>query len=161
MKKVYIIIALTITCITLYAQYPQVFTGGNMSNSVVSGSLSVHKSESARKALDRIKSKPSSQKFNGYRIGIFFDNSENARVNATLADSMFKANFRGINSYMKYESPYYKVTVGDCLNEEEAVILFERVKAYFPNAYLLREQMELKDLIVKPLEEEEDSTIII
>ena len=74
----------------------------------------------------------------GYRIGIFYDNSQDARVRAAEAEQMFRASFPSIPVYKDYRNPYFIVTVGNCLTQEEATILWGRVKNLFPKAHITR-----------------------
>ncbi|MFI3331995.1 MAG: hypothetical protein SNI51_06110 [Rikenellaceae bacterium] len=121
------------------------------SSPLLAQSLTINESSAAKDALLKIEaSRKYSSQVNGYRVGIFFDNGQNARSNALEARSKFKENFPGEPIYMLYESPYYKVSVGNCLTEEEAIILFERVKGVFPNAYVMREMLKLNSFIQQP-----------
>ncbi len=109
--------------------------------------LTVHKSVSAEAALNEIDNMKSTTEAMGYRIGIFFDNSQEARSKATEAKNDFEKAFPTQPVYMVYESPYYKVSAGNCLTEEEAIMLFERVRRHFPNAYVMRERMKVSDFV--------------
>ncbi len=102
-----------------------------------------------------------SSRVNGYRIGIFFDNGQDARRNATETRDKFSSLFPAEPVYMVYQSPYYKVSAGNCLTEEEAIILFERIRHLFPNAYVMRETMEISSFIEQEVvipEQSEDET---
>ena len=48
---------------------------------------------------------------------------------------------------MGYENPYFKVSVGNCLTAEEAIILKGRVSASFPKAFLKNEEIAVSDLV--------------
>ena len=48
---------------------------------------------------------------------------------------------------MVYENPYFKVTAGDCLTSEEAIILKGRVQGVFPKAYVKNEELTAADLV--------------
>ena len=66
-------------------------------------SVSEHGSaDTAIKQYDRL-AKPS--KISGYRIRIFFDNSQNARAEALETQSRFKNEFPGIPTFLVYENP--------------------------------------------------------
>lgn len=87
----------------------------------------------------------------GYRVVIFFDNGQYASDKARSTMESFSKQFPSINAYMVYESPYFKVSVGDCLTMEEAVILMNRVSGAFPTAFPKSEDIKLADLTdVKP-----------
>lgn len=81
----------------------------------------------------------------GYRVCIFADNGEEARAGAVAAKNLFAETFPGIRVYMSYENPYFRVTVGDCLTVEEAIILKGRVSGTFPKAFPKSEQLSLAD----------------
>ena len=86
-------------------------------------------------------------RFQGYRVGIFFDNGEHARAKAVAARAAFEEAFPDVRVYMVYENPYFKVSAGDCVTSEEAIVLLGRIKTRFPGAYLMREQMNVADLV--------------
>lgn len=94
-------------------------------------------------------------RFQGYRLGIYSDNGQDAHGSSLAAKSTFEANFPGINVYWVYDNPYFKVTAGDCLTEEEAVMLLERVRPLFPKAYIVRAEMTAAN-IVQPETAESD-----
>lgn len=85
--------------------------------------------------------------FRGFRVCIFFDNGQDARAGANAAKSFFETTYPGIDTYMVYENPYFKVTVGNCLTAEEAIILKGRVSATFPKAFLKNEELSIADLL--------------
>ncbi len=83
----------------------------------------------------------------GYRVCIFFDNGQDARASAMAAKQTFEEQFPDIKLYMVYENPYFRVTVGNCLTIEEAVILKGRLAATFPKAFPKSEELLLQDLL--------------
>ena len=86
-------------------------------------------------------------RFRGYRVCIFFDNGQNARAEAVEAKEKFVENFPNIPVYMVYENPYFKVTVGNCLTAEEAIILKGKVVGTFPKAFPKKEELTAVDLL--------------
>lgn len=86
-------------------------------------------------------------RFKGYRIGIFFDNGANAREKALAAREAFAEAFPDEKVYLVYENPYFKVTAGNCVNSEEAIVLLGRIRSRFPEAYLMREDLTVADLV--------------
>ena len=82
---------------------------------------------------------------NAYRVCIFSDNGADARAGAAAAKALFEETFTGIPVYMFYENPYFRVTVGNCLTIEEAIILKGRVSGTFPKAFPKSEQLRLSD----------------
>ncbi len=99
-----------------------------------------------------------SDRFQGYRLGIYSDNGQDAHGSSLAAKSTFEANFPGINVYWVYDNPYFKVTAGDCLTEEEAVMLLERVRSLFPKAYIVRAEMTAANIVQPEVAESNEST---
>lgn len=83
----------------------------------------------------------------GYRVCIFFDNGQDARAGAMEAKKLFEEHFPTIKLYMVYENPYFRVTVGNCLTIEEAVILKGKLASLFPKAFPKSEELALSDLL--------------
>lgn len=85
--------------------------------------------------IQRNKEKP----LTGYRVRIFFDNKQSARVESEAAMETFSNNFHGIQAYRSYQSPFFKVTVGDFRSKSEAMELLRSVKVLFPAAFIVKE----------------------
>lgn len=111
--------------------------------------VTVTESADAARTVSAAASNRSGVRFQGYRLGIYSDNGQDAHESSLAAKSTFEANFPGINVYWVYDNPYFKVTAGDCLTEEEAVMLLERVRSLFPKAYIVRAEMTV-DNIIRP-----------
>ena len=92
------------------------------------------------------------RKIQGYRIRIFFDNSQQARGNARAIMARFQNAFPDIPAYLVYENPYFKVTVGNCLTLDEAMIVLGRVKSQFDRAFPVQEDLPLRLFATKPTE---------
>lgn len=80
---------------------------------------------------------------NGYRIVIFMSNAQSARRDAVTAQENFAQFFPQEQSYLSYENPYFKVAVGNCTSQEEAMILLGRLRGSFPKAFIMRENIEI------------------
>lgn len=82
----------------------------------------------------------------GYRIMIFMSNAQTARGDALAARDTFTATFPTQHCYVTYENPYFKVAVGNYTTQEEALVLLERIKPTFPKAFIMRENIPIKEL---------------
>ena len=102
--------------------------------------------ETAGKVADAARAEQR-QRFAGYRVCIFSDNGPEAREGAFEAKKLFEETFPDVKVYMGYENPYFKVSVGNCLTAEEAIILKGRVSATFPKAFLKNEEIAVSDLV--------------
>ena len=101
----------------------------NASGSAVEESMRTHVIENKSRAIA------------GYRIRIFFDNSQTARVNSAKTLNLFTSSFLGIPAYRSYANPYFKVAVGDYRTKAEAMAALPKIKKSFPSAFVVKEKI--------------------
>jgi hypothetical protein len=77
----------------------------------------------------------------GYRVRIFFDNKQSARVESEKTLKKFESMFHDVFAYRTYSNPYFKVTVGDCRTKSEAMALLGRIRSVFPSAFVVKENI--------------------
>lgn len=116
-------------------------------NSFGAAKVTVTEHGDAERAVQEALQAQADPQIYGYRVCIFFDNGEHARAGADVARALFAENFPATKIYMRYEAPYFKVTVGDCLTSEEAVMLKSRVDGVFPKAFVKNETFTITDLL--------------
>ena len=87
-----------------------------------------------------IKSNPS-RAIAGFRVRIFFDNKQSAKVESEKTMARFTEMYRGVPAYRTYSNPYFKVTVGDCRTKSEAMALLGQIKKDFPSAFVVKENI--------------------
>ncbi len=110
------------------------------------GSVLVIEGEGVHEAVKAVESQRRSREVSGFRIVIFSDNGQYAGDNADAVLKEFKSLYPRINAYLVYESPYFKVSVGDCLSMEEAQILMAKILGNYPKAFPRRESIALEAL---------------
>lgn len=88
--------------------------------------------------------------FRGYRIRIFASHTQSARTDAEAAIELFKANYN-VPVYFAYENPYFLVTCGNCLTNEEALMLLAKVRIHFPKAFIVTSDIPAEALTTKPV----------
>lgn len=103
--------------------------------------LDVVQSEAIRNSMKSHISANPNRVLNGYRVRIFFDNKQVARVESEKMLKKFTAMFPDVKAYRTYVNPYFKVTVGDCRTKSEAMALLARIKKSFPSAFVVKENI--------------------
>lgn len=83
---------------------------------------------------------------NGYRIVIFMSNKHSARQDALATQQQFVELYPSEGVYLSYENPYFKVTVGNCLTQEEAIIMLGRLQGNFPKAFISSARIATQEL---------------
>ena len=84
----------------------------------------------------------SSFKLMGYRIQIFSGNKKQPARDARLA---FVQNYNSIKAHEIYEQPYFKVRVGDFRTKIEALKFKNELTKYFPNCFIVRDEIDFKE----------------
>jgi len=87
------------------------------------------------------------QSIPGYRVRIFFSNSQTAREDAMAIREQFRTQFPSIPTYLAYETPSWMVTVGNCMNIDEFLILLGRVNRYYPSAFQWRGNIPINEFL--------------
>lgn len=104
----------------------------------------------------------SDARIKGYRVRIFFDNSQDARSQSYAVERDFKTKHPFIPVYLTYETPYFKITVGDCMTKEEATMLWGKLLAEYPKAFIVSEEIPLSvfEKLPEPIYIQTDTTSI-
>lgn len=117
-----------------------------LKTSIEGSSVNVMDDEGTRSAVRAVEAQRHSKEVKGFRIVIFSNNGQYASDNADKVLNEFKSLYPHINAYLVYESPYFKVSVGDCLSMEEAQILMAKILPNYPKAFPRRESIKLEAL---------------
>ena len=104
--------------------------------------VTIHQTDAVREAMRKQVAENENRTLNGYRVRIFFDNKQTARVESEETLKKFESMYHDVVAYRTYANPYFKVTVGDFRTRSEAVKLLERIKGAFPSAFVVKESIE-------------------
>lgn len=113
----------------------------NLLSSGGSADVRIHQSQAILDAVKRQILNNSDRNIQGYRVRIFFDNRQDSRQASEAAMERFNAEHHGIAAYRSFQSPFFKVTVGDFRTRSEAVELLEKIISDFPSAFVVREKI--------------------
>lgn len=103
--------------------------------------VKIVQTETVKDAMRRQVTDNASRTLSGYRVRIFFDNKQTARVESEETLRKFESMYHDVVAYRTYANPYFKVTVGDFRTRSEAVRLLERIKGAFPSAFVVKENI--------------------
>lgn len=78
----------------------------------------------------------------GYRVQIFFDSGNNARKKANDIKLEFTSKYPGIEAYLIFNEPHFKVRVGNFRNRFEAEYYKKKFESDFKNIFIVRDLME-------------------
>lgn len=103
--------------------------------------VEIYQPQDVAAALRRQVASNSKRSVAGYRVRIFFDNKQSARVESEETLKRFEAEYHDVKAYRTYANPYFKVTVGDFRTKSEAMALLSRIKSAFPSAFVVKENI--------------------
>lgn len=89
---------------------------------------------------------------NGFRLEIFFSSTNKAREQAVKTKNDFNLIFPEIPSYLLYQTPNFKVRVGDFRNKSEALKTKTLIESKYPNAFIVKDIIRFPELITKSKE---------
>ena len=148
MKRIILILTLLMTTVGVGAQNLDLFRK-SLEQSQNGATVVVNEQGDASSAVASATTQTQRSNVRGFRVGIFYDNSQDARERAAEVEQLFRASFPSIPVYKDYRNPYFIVTVGNCLTQEEATILWGRVKNLFPKAHISRTEFPITELVQK------------
>lgn len=90
-------------------------------------------------AMEKYVEKNKSRTINGYRLRIFFDNSQNARTVSEQILVDFVARYPEVPIFRIYDNPYWRVTVGSFRTKSEANKFKSEISKIYPTVFLVRE----------------------
>ena len=149
MKKLIIIAILALLpCAMLRAQEYRVDSGTSRVDSTLMGrnimsvlgpGVKVNQSSAMRGAFDSYVSNNASKKMSGYRIRVFYENGQSARGRSEAISRSISNAYPGLAVYRTFDSPNYKVCVGDFRTKDEALKVYHALKASYPTALILKD----------------------
>lgn len=107
--------------------------------SVLGSGVTVNQSAAMKSAFDSYVSANDSKKVTGYRIRVYYENSQNARNRSEAIARTISGTYPGIGVYRTFESPNFKVCVGDFRTKDEALKIYHALKSSYPTAIILKE----------------------
>jgi hypothetical protein len=78
---------------------------------------------------------------NGYRVQIYFDSGNQSKKKANDVKTQFLAKNPDIPCYLVYQSPNFKVRVGDFRTRYEAYKFYREIRNDFPSAYIVKDEI--------------------
>jgi hypothetical protein len=82
----------------------------------------------------------------GFRIRIYFDLGQQSRTSSQETMDEFMESYPGIAVYRTFDSPYYKVSVGDFRTRDEALKFLKTIDRNYPKAFIVTEWINFPSL---------------
>lgn len=74
----------------------------------------------------------------GYRILVFYENDQQARVRSGEIETELKSAYPNFKVYRSYASPYFIVHIGNFRTKSDAIWLYNKLLPDYPNAKIVK-----------------------
>lgn len=125
---------------TRFAPVDTTLLGRNILQLIGPG-VEVQQSGEIRQALRNYTLANAQKPITGYRIRVFYDNGPQARAKSESIEQILRKQFPEVLVYRSFESPNYKVSIGDFRTKDEALRIFNALKATYPTAFIIKESI--------------------
>lgn len=123
------------------APVDSILLGKNIFTLMGSG-VKVDQSTEVKQAMAQYVAKNASKPISGYRIRVYYDNSPQARTRSESIEYSLLEQYPGHKVYRSFESPNYKVLIGNFRSKDEALRIYNALKKTYPTAYIIKDNIE-------------------
>ena len=109
--------------------------------SLLGPAVTVDQTTPVRQALQNYVLDNAEKPISGYRIRVFYDNGPQARDKSEAIEQLLKKQFPEVMVYRSFESPNYKVSIGDFRTKDEALRIYNALKGTYPTAFIIKESI--------------------
>lgn len=74
----------------------------------------------------------------GYRIRIYSNSGKQARIDGPKIQASFISMYEGVKTYYSFDSPFYRLYVGDFRTRSEAMKFLKEIEREYPDAFIIR-----------------------
>lgn len=83
----------------------------------------------------------------GFRVTIFSASGNNSKNMATAEKDAFIEKYGDVGIYLVFDEPNFKLKVGNFRTRLEARKFLEKIKASYPDAYIIKDNLETKVML--------------
>ena len=149
MKRILLILGFALLCAGLHAQEAETVTApvdstllGKDILTVLGPGAQVYQTAEVKQALADYVKANASKSISGYRIRVYYDNSPQARTRSEAIVNTLETLYQEYKVYRSFESPNYKVMLGNFRSKDEALRIFNQLKKTYPTAYIIKDNIE-------------------
>ena len=148
MKRILLILGFALLCAGLQAQEVETVAPvdstllGKDILTILGPNAQVYQTAEVKQALSDYVKGNASKTITGYRIRVFYDNSPQARTRSESIVNTLETLYPEHKVYRSFESPNYKVLLGNFRSKDEALRIFNQLKKTYPTAYIIKDNIE-------------------
>lgn len=113
---------------------------------VVPGKVVIHQDDRIDNLIEKHIYLNKNGKLEGFRVQIFYDSGNNSKNRAFAQKAKFLAEYPEVSAYLSFQSPNYKVRVGDFRSRLDADGFKARIIGTFTDAFVVKDEINYPDL---------------
>ncbi len=82
----------------------------------------------------------------GYRVHLYMDSGNRARLNSQNEKADFQKKYPGVDAYILYDEPYFKLRAGDFRTRVDARRFLEKIRRDYSAAYIVVDRINYPEL---------------
>ena len=103
-----------------------------------SGKITIVQDDDIIKLIDKhLLEESKKHGISGYRIRIFSNSGPGAREEGEIIRAGFIGKYKGINTYYIFDTPYYRLYIGDFRTKSDAMKFYKQIENEFPDAFIV------------------------
>jgi hypothetical protein len=125
----------------LFSQAPSIISNLNQ-NQPGKGVVKVNHSQNLEDLLEKhIQLNKKNNTIQGFRIRIFSDSGQQARDKANGMRGKFMEIYPEVTTYLVFNTPNFKVYIGDYRTKSEALKMYKQIQKSFPKAFIVSDKI--------------------
>jgi hypothetical protein len=131
----------------LYAQISEAKFLHDIQSPAKDSKITIVQSEDIARLIDRHLYEEGKKKgIAGYRIRVFSNSGSTARKEGEGIMADFLQRNEDIKTYFNFDSPFYRLYVGDFRTRSEAMKFLKKIEQYYPDAFIVRTKINFPSL---------------
>ncbi len=103
-----------------------------------SGKITIVQDDDIIKLIDRhLLEESKKHGISGYRIRIFSNSGPGAREEGEIIRAGFIGKYDGVQTYYIFDTPYYRLYIGDFRTKSDAMKFYKQIEYEFPDAFIV------------------------
>ncbi|MBX7182184.1 MAG: SPOR domain-containing protein [Bacteroidia bacterium] len=131
-------------CLTLCIIIGNVFFSFSQErDSTRKGSVIINESSEIKTLVETYINESSSKKTcEGFRVQVLSESGNDAKKKANDAKTTFLSQFSKYPAYLIFQTPNFKIRVGDFRTKLEAYHCLKEIQSVFPNAFVVKDEIQ-------------------
>jgi hypothetical protein len=136
-----------LTLLTILAVLVSLESKSQVNDTLKKGSLILNESENIRTLVNTYVAENSAKKTTeGYRVQILSESGNEAKKKAMEVKTAFLSQYSSYPAYLLFQTPNFKIRIGDFRTKLEAYQCLKQIQVNFPNGFVVKDDIQFPSL---------------